>query len=530
LSIKLKGFRRPISISFSKTGDLYCLCDGLVKSLKIFKNSKIIKSILISDLGLTSAQTIVINNKSQLIILDSSDQSLNWFSLDLNFLFKIKIPGTYYGALYFDSKNLFISVNDIFKVFRIDGNLSISEFYDFSNLENCLSVDSILFKNQKLYLLDSKSSNLHVVSTKDNLHERYLNFGRDGKSFVRNPTSINYINKKFYINDNKNYLIQWFDSKLNFIDQIGGKGTDLGKFDLPIFSLVFDNNLIICDKNNDRVLSLDINNKKPFTLVESQFYPGELRRPSGLATDDKGNIYVSDRSNNVIQVFDSNLKFIKILNYSNQLFDRPASLAIIDDKLAIIQRKSNGACINLFKINFDNYSLEYDKKFKFKYKLNDPQDMCSTIYKSFLIADTLNRKIIEVSLEGKIINEVDLSIISNNKRILIKTIFCRKDGHIFTADFDNCIVFHFDEFLNLINKIDLSRLIKEIKVIRSVYVTDNYLLIGVRGKNQLLKIDFKGNVLSNMNKFSWNHPAKIISDKYGNIIIADKENDRIVKI
>ena len=530
MSIKLKGFRRPISISFSKTGDLYCLCDGLFKSLKIFKNNKIIKSILISDLGLTSAQTIVINNKSQLIILDSSNQSLNWFTLDLIFLFKIKIPGTNYGALYFDSKNLFLSVNDIFKVFRIDDNLSILEFYDFSNLENCLSVDSILFKNQKLYLLDSKSSNLHVVSTKDNLHKQYLNFGRDGKSFVRNPTSINYINKKFYINDNKNYLIQWFDSKLNFIDQIGGKGTDLGKFDLPIFSLVFDNNLIICDKNNDRVLSLDINNKKPFTLVESQFYPGELRRPSGLATDDKGNIYVSDRSNNVIQVFDSNLKFIKILNYSNQPFDRPASLAIIDDKLAVIQRKRKGACINLFKINFDNYSLDYDKKFKFKYKLNDPQDMCSTIYKSFLIADTLNRSILEVNLKGEIINKVDMSKISGNARILVKSVYCREDGHIFTADFEKCIIYQFDRFLNLICKIDLSKKLNHIKVIRSIYANKKFILIGVRGINQLLKINFEGKILKKINNFNWNHPVKIINDKNGKVIIADKENDRVVKI
>ena len=95
--------------------------------------------------------------------------------------------------------------------------------------------------------------------------------------------------------------------------------------------------------------------------------------------------------------------------------------------------------------------------------------MCSTIYKSFLIADTLNRSILEVNLKGEIINKVDMSKISGNARILVKSVYCREDGHIFTADFEKCIIYQFDRFLNLICKIDLSKKLNHIKVIRSIY-------------------------------------------------------------
>jgi DNA-binding beta-propeller fold protein YncE len=532
MDIQIKGFRRPYAIAFSNDGNIYCLCDGMEKSIVIISKDGKSKSIKISDLGLLNVLTLVTNNNNQIIILDDRNNTLNWFDLNLNLIRKLDLVDKKYGALYYHglTDELYLSVLDKSKIIKIDNELSILDFYNYSNLENCISVDNIIIYKRKLYLIDSNSSHLYIISKNKTKFKKYLKEGREGKSLVRNPTCINYLNNNIFINDNKNYLIQWFDSQMNFINQIGGKGTSLGKFDLPIFSIFKGDDLLICDKNNDRIINFSIVTKKCSSFIKSKFTKGELRRPSGLAIDSRGFIYVSDRSNNVIQVFDRDLNFLNLIKSPTSIFDRPSSLIIIKDYIAVLQRKSTGSTLTIFKLNIQNFTLELLENFNFDYKLNDPQDMCSSNNNSILIADTLNRKIIEVSFEGKIINEVDLSIISNNKRILIKTIFCRKDGHIFTADFDNCIVFHFDEFLNLINVIDLSRLIKEIKVIRSIYVTNNYLLIGVRGKNQLLKIDFDGNILDNMNKFVWNHPAKIIDDKYGNIIIADKENDRIVKI
>jgi hypothetical protein len=532
LKIITKRFRRPISITSSKEDDIYCLCDGLERFIKIFKTNGQTKSINIFELGLSSAFSLTFNKNNELIILDYKNRSLNWFDVNLELKKNIKIPGKKYGTVYYDEilDSIYISVIDKFKIIKIDNKLSILDFYNYSKLENCFSVNGICIKNNKLFLIDSQSSQMFVISNHKTKCKKYLQYGRDGRGKVRNPTSINFINGEFFINDNKNYLIQWFDSNMNFIDQVGGKGTSHGKFDLPVSSIVFKNNLLICDKNNDRIISLNPKNKKCETLIKSKFLQGELRRPSGMAIDNNDNIYISDRSNNVIQVFDINLKFIKVLQFKNMIFERPSSLAIIDNYLAVIERKSTGSSLNLFKLNIKNFSLELLENFKFEFKLNDPQDMCSTNRNSILIADTLNRKIIEVNLEGKIINEVDMSVISNNKRVLIKTVFCREDGHLFTADFDGCIIFHFNKKLELVEKINISSLINEIKVIRAVFATKDYLIIGVRGKNQVLKINFKGEVLEKINSFKWNHPVKIINDNKGNIIIADKENDRIVKV
>ena len=76
--------------------------------------------------------------------------------------------------------------------------------------------------------------------------------------------------------------------------------------------------------------------------------------------------------------------------------------------------------------------------------MNDPQDMDISISGLIHIADTLNRRVIQIDLNGKIVIQVDMKKISNNERILIKTVFVRNDGAVFTADFDKCIVYQFN--------------------------------------------------------------------------------------
>jgi DNA-binding beta-propeller fold protein YncE len=45
---------------------------------------------------------------------------------------------------------------------------------------------------------------------------------------------------------------------------------------------------------------------------------GELNLPHGIATDEQGNVYVADRSNNRVQVFDNNGKFLRMWETKNE--------------------------------------------------------------------------------------------------------------------------------------------------------------------------------------------------------------------
>jgi hypothetical protein len=57
----------------------------------------------------------------------------------------------------------------------------------------------------------------------------------------------------------------------------------------------------------------------------------------------------------------------------------------------------------------------------------------------------------------------------------------------------------------------------------------------VRGRNQVIVSDHKGKIIRQVNPdnkddLDWNHPVKMHQTPQGKIIIADKENDRIMKL
>lgn len=66
--------------------------------------------------------------------------------------------------------------------------------------------------------------------------------------------------------------------------------------------------------------------------------PGEFMGPHGLAFDSQGRLFVADRSNNRIQIFDKNMNVIDDWRH----FGRPSALAILkDDTLVVADSESN---------------------------------------------------------------------------------------------------------------------------------------------------------------------------------------------
>ena len=62
----------------------------------------------------------------------------------------------------------------------------------------------------------------------------------------------------------------------------------------------------------------------------------------------------------------------------------------------------------------------------------------------------------------------------------------------------------------------------------------NLLIICVRGENEVLIADYQGNILKALDckkqtGLDWNHPVNICALENNYILIADKENDRVIK-
>ena len=542
--ISVEGFVRPFKISIAMNGDIACLTKSPTIKLYVFLKNGEYYCKNIFDIGISDCTNLTFNNKNEIALIDNKNCRLCLYSMELNQISNFDLPGSKYGTLHYDKNNeyFYLSVLDLSIILKISSNCSASSiFFDYSKIKDCKNVNGLAVKNNSLILLDTSQSALFeiILGKSKNNFRRYLEYGRSGIGKVRQPSDVIIFNNQIVIIDKHNYLIQFFDLKLKFTEQIGEKGPGINQFDLPVSACEYEEELYICDQNNDRIVCLD--NNKIFNLaITNKFKEGVLRRPSGIAVGQDGKIFVTDRSNNVLQIFDKNLKFVELLGSKYLKLNRPSSISIFNkekDKIviAVLERKlGNDSSLNFYKSNNELASFKHYKKFDDSV-LNDPQDMDISISGVIHVADTLSRRIIQIDLNGKIVNQVDMKKTSNNERILVKTIHVRDDGHVFTADFDECIVYEFNSKLEIIRELDFSVYKEKIHVIRAVFALGENLILCTRGIDQVLVVDYGGNIIRGINckdetGYDWNHPVKICGNRRGGIFIIDKENDRVISL
>jgi hypothetical protein len=84
---------------------------------------------------------------------------------------------------------------------------------------------------------------------------------------------------------------------------------------------------------NSRVAKVDKNGKWLKSFGEPGDGPGQLTTPHSIAVDNQGTVYVANRSNNRIEVFDGDGKYVRQIRF-NEPFDYANALAPIGSKPA----------------------------------------------------------------------------------------------------------------------------------------------------------------------------------------------------
>jgi hypothetical protein len=531
------NFNRPIQLEFDSKGRMFVLENSSKHILTCFYNGdKII--IDLRKYGILSVFSFQVLSSDDIIIFDEYSAELLWIDFDFIFKNKIKIKKSSYSYIKFDKnrRKSFLVDNLNSQILVIESDYSISRIP--LNIENVnFFINKICFLNSDILLLDTKNYCLYKYDLEScHCKDCYiLKYGRGGEGYFREPSDIEVFNNKILIVDTKNYLVQFFDENLRFLSQLGSKGYLNNAFDLPVEATIYRNRVYICDFNNDRIVKFNKSLSHVSIVLKRAFIKGDLNRPSGITyLNDVKKIIVADRGNALIQIFDHNLKYINCLK--TYKFIHPASVATskIGDiiYLAVIDRVDyKNSKFEVFKLNLNNFSIIKFSQYNLKLKLNDPQDLCTTPSGTFIVADTLNRRIIELDHNSNLIRDIDLIEITNNKNVLVKSVFVDFEGNIYTLDFDMCKVYIFKENGSFLKMIDFSNLKKDIEVIRNIFIFRKYILLCVRGKDQVLIADFSGKIIGKIEKsVSWNHPVKIISGENNDVIyILDKENDRIVK-
>lgn len=119
-----------------------------------------------------------------------------------------------------------------------------------------------------------------------------------------------------WVTDNGDHQVMEFSNKGELLLTLGVKGqagTDDRTFNRPTdIAFAANGDFYVSDGyGNSRVVKFSHLGKYLLSWGHPGSKPGEFRIPHSVAVDSHGTVYVSDRENNRIQIFDSNGKFLR---------------------------------------------------------------------------------------------------------------------------------------------------------------------------------------------------------------------------
>ncbi|CAJ0930271.1 unnamed protein product, partial [Mesorhabditis belari] len=129
---------------------------------------------------------------------------------------------------------------------------------------------------------------------------------------------------------------------------------------------------------------------------------GELCRPWGICCDQKGRIIVADRSNNRIQIFDPEGKFLQKFGMGGNRpgqFDRPAGVCVNTHNQIIVADKDNHR-VQVFD-NDGNFVFKFGERGRSQGMFNYPWGVATNNLNEIAVSDTRNHRVQIFSSHGE---------------------------------------------------------------------------------------------------------------------------------
>ncbi|MBI4305972.1 MAG: NHL repeat-containing protein [Chloroflexi bacterium] len=116
-----------------------------------------------------------------------------------------------------------------------------------------------------------------------------------------------------WIADSRNHRVQHFTRDGRFLACWGGFGSQPGELNFPWGIAVdpIDGTLVVSDWRNDRIQRFSRDGRALMIIGRSGTGAGELNRPSGVTVDHHGDIYVADRNNHRVLLFNRRGLFVE---------------------------------------------------------------------------------------------------------------------------------------------------------------------------------------------------------------------------
>ena len=153
---------------------------------------------------------------------------------------------------------------------------------------------------------------------------------------------------RVYVSDSANFRIQIFSEQGKAIKVFGSKGTKGGQFCCPLGLHLTSTEVIVTDFKNHNVQIFTKEGQFLRRIESTKDQP--INNPAGVAMDKSGNIFLCNRGNNSVQIFDSEMRFISKFGKKGT---HPGSLkyptsVIVDSKGSVIVCDSLNHRIQIF--------------------------------------------------------------------------------------------------------------------------------------------------------------------------------------
>ena len=286
------------------------------KDIILFKNFNLKNKIIFFDkkfkfINNSESETFLISLKN--IFIEFSHNFI-WYRI----INKFGIPKRK-SKTFIKIKIIDIKVDNLSNEILILDNKSNLFFFDFFKNKLVLKKKlklPVRFNSAKFDLIDKNRIVICLDNEKIILLENFKKKSFEKKlTNTRIITSLVVFENKIILTDQRNYCLQIYNLKCEFLGKIGSKGTGVKNFDLPTEVKIYKNDLVLSDQNNDRFIK--INKYFKTKLFKKRFKKkNDLNRPIKSLIIGKF-LYVLDRENSRIQIFNLNLNFIRTFELKN---------------------------------------------------------------------------------------------------------------------------------------------------------------------------------------------------------------------